>query len=123
MSSSILRKKNRALGEVDSKGYNELVQPESKTDNLENIISVRILRAKLRNTRGFQGESGETLLSCALVEFLHFAPEYSSIVGGPEPEYKLTVQYRVDVDSFLVEQLQDSSAIVELLAQIDPSEG
>eukprot|EP00466_Bigelowiella_natans_P007917 jgi/Bigna1/144837/aug1.92_g19545 len=82
---------------------------------IENIISVRIMRATIQNTKGF----GDDLLTCITTDFMTFAPEHSHLVGGKTPEYNLTVQYRVKTDAVLINALQTAEIMVELLVQAD----
>lgn len=84
---------------------------------IQNILSLRITKANLDTS--LPHILTPDPLSCVVAEFYEYEPSNSGFYGGFSPEYKFTVQYRVQMDTFTIAYLQTAQASVELLLQ-DP---
>lgn len=85
----------------------------SFTEN-HNVIVVRVTGARFTSLK-----DGTDALTFIGIDFFDFETVYSGVFAGAQPHYKLTAQFKVAVDAFLLDHLRSKSIRVDVYRQTD----
>eukprot|EP01084_Bolivina_argentea_P127681 225778_1 len=82
----------------------------------ENLITFKVTYVELNpNCSYFDAAQNVNPLTMIIVDFFEFESVYSNIYGGYNPKYDLFCQYKIAMDDFFVEYIENDTICIDLV--------
>lgn len=99
---------------VDGELNEQLIDDQIELERGETLIEIHLSRVEFTDRAlDYFGREIDPATFCS-VEFYEHELEMTPVIKGPTPEYDFTTQYRVKVDDYLLQYLQNDHAIIEI---------
>ena len=97
---------------------------KSDIDNIhygttENLIIFKILYGELNPNCTYFKENNINPLTMIIVDFFEFESIYSNIYGGYNPKYNLFCQYKIRMDDFFLEHIENDFISIDFVQKVN----